>query len=132
MSYSVSYDDHCFIFARDHYKCRYCGHDGTLSFEHFQRLQHDHLLPRGNPQRDNRDFIVVACDICNGADNRFFNKVEAYALILDGKTPDELVEQRKPYVSTWRMEVEQNWKNEIEEYNRRVGSAAVNRAQQSE
>jgi hypothetical protein len=61
---------------RDNFKCRYCGADGTQSFETWLTLSCDHLLPKGNPNRDNPDYIVTACNFCNTADIAFSSTPE--------------------------------------------------------
>lgn len=104
------------IHQRDHFICRYCGADGTKSFDTWLTLSSDHLLPKGHPDRDKREYIVTACNFCNTADNRYFDKAEAYGLIFDGKTPDELVEQRKRYVEIVRQAYREFWENEVKNH----------------
>lgn len=84
------------VLQRDGFKCRYCGLDGS-QWPNWLYLSWDHLLPIGHPQRDNPDFIVAACRFCNEAYNRTIFPVE-------GKTPEELVEQKKPFVLRKRAE----------------------------
>jgi hypothetical protein len=64
------------VLKRDGYKCRYCGLDGKRSFDAWLALSWDHLLPKGDPNRDILDFIVAACNFCNTADNRYFDQAE--------------------------------------------------------
>jgi len=104
-----SFDTHC----RDEFKCRYCGADGTTSFETWLTLSRDHLLPKGHPQRDNPDYIVTACQFCNTADNHYFEQTEKRGLKFDGLTPDELVEQRKRWVKDTREEYKKFWDEKV-------------------
>src|SRR5258708_1013005 len=91
------------IYRRDNYKCRYCGADGSKSFETWLTLSCDHLLPKWHPDRENPNYIVTACNFCNTADNRYFDKAEKLGLIFEGKTPNELIAQRLPYVEKVRQ-----------------------------
>src|SRR6266852_1853147 len=40
------------IHKRDGFRCRYCGLDGTQTFASWLSLSWDHLLPKGDPRRD--------------------------------------------------------------------------------
>ena len=101
------------ILERDHYKCRYCGADGTQSFDTWLSLSWDHLLPKGHPNRDNPDYIVTACNFCNTADNRYFDLAEKRGIKFDGLTPDELVAQRLPYVLATREKYREFWETVV-------------------
>ncbi len=94
---------------RDGFKCRYCGADGSKSFETWLTLSEDHLLPRRHPKRNDRDYIVTACNFCNTADNRYFDLAESRGLKFDDMTADQLVEQRKPFVEKVRWEYRRFW-----------------------
>lgn len=98
---------------RDGFKCRYCGADGTQSFETWLTLSRDHLLPEGHPDRENPDYIVTACVFCNNADNRYFEHAKERGLKLDGLTPDELVAQRLPYVQAVRQDYRTFWETRV-------------------
>lgn len=97
------------IHKRDNFKCRYCGIDGTKSFDSWLTLSWDHLLPRGHPIRDHLDFIVTACNFCNTADNWYFKHEEKRGLEFDDMTPEELVAQRLPYVMKTRQNYREFW-----------------------
>jgi hypothetical protein len=89
--YSDSLRDYGYAtLKRDGFTCRYRGLDGTL-WPNWLYLSWDHLLPKGHPQRDDPAFIVAPCRFCNEASNRTRWETE-------GKTPEELVEQKKPIV----------------------------------
>jgi hypothetical protein len=93
------------VLKRDGFKCRYCGLDGTV-FPNWLHLSWDHLLPVGHPKRDDPDYIVAACRFCNEACNRT-------TWPTDGKTRDELVEQKKPSVLAKREEYREFWQTEV-------------------
>ena len=93
------------VLKRDGFACRYCGLDDT-QWPNWLYLSWDHLLPGGHPQRDSPDFIVAACRFCNEASNRTVWDV-------DGKTPDELVEQKRPVVAAVRRRYQDFWEQEV-------------------
>ncbi len=105
------------IHQRDNFKCRYCGADGTKSFDTWLTLSWDHLLPKGHPDRDNPDYIVTACNFCNTADNRYFDLAEKRGLKFDGLTPDELIKQRMLYVHATRQEYKAFWEENVKKAN---------------
>lgn len=98
---------------RDGFKCRYCGADGTKSFDTWITLSEDHLLPKGHLHRDDPDYKVTACQFCNTADNRYFDLAEKRGLKLDGLTPDELVAQRLLYVQATRQSYQLFWEENV-------------------
>ena len=93
------------VLQRDGFTCRYCDLDGTI-WPNWLYLSWDHLLPKGHPQRDDARYIVAACRFCNEASNRTVWDV-------DGKTPDELVAQKKPIVQAVRAKYRAFWEREI-------------------
>ena len=101
------------IHKRDQFKCRYCGVDGSKSFDTWLSLSWDHLLPKGNSNRDNHDYIVTACNFCNTADNRYFEKAKMLNLKFDGMSPTELVEQRREFVMQTRNRYKEFWESNV-------------------
>lgn len=101
------------IHKRDNFTCRYCGVIGTESFDTWLTLTVDHLLPKGHPNREHPDYMVTACHFCNTADNRYFDKVEKLGLKFDGLTPDELVQQRSPFVQKTRQSYREFWETKV-------------------
>lgn len=97
------------IHKQENFTCRYCGADGTKSFDTWLSLSRDHLLPTWHPDRDNPDYIVTACKFCNTADNRYFDQAKERGLKFDELTPDELVAQRLPYVQKVRQAYRDFW-----------------------
>ena len=91
---------------RDGFVCVYCGLDGKL-WPNWLYLSWDHLLPEGHPNRDNPDYIVTACRFCNELCNRIVFDVE-------GKTPVELMEQKKPIVLEARHKYRIFWEEHVE------------------
>ena len=112
--YSDSLRGYAFeVLKRDGFKCRYCGLDGRTSFDSWLAFSWDHLLPRGHPERDNPEYIVAACNFCNGADNRYFDMAEERQLSFDGLSPEQLVEQRRPYVEKTRQAYNVFWMTHV-------------------
>jgi 5-methylcytosine-specific restriction endonuclease McrA len=101
------------IHQRDHFCCRYCGLDGTTSFQNWTSLSWDHLLPKDDPRRDNPDFIVTACMFCNTADNRYFGQAVARNLKFENISPDDLVKQRQPFVLRTRNSYKTFWEERV-------------------
>jgi hypothetical protein len=101
------------IHQRDKFKCRYCGADGAKLFDTWLALSWDHLLLRGHPERDNPNYIVTACNFCNTADNRYFDLATKRGIKFDGLTPDELVNQRLPYVMKTRESYKEFWERNV-------------------
>jgi hypothetical protein len=97
------------VLKRDGFTCRYCGLDGSASFDNWLALSWDHLLPKGHAQRDNPEFIVTACHFCNYADNRYFEHAAGRGLLFDGLSRDELVAQRRPFVQATRNAYQEFW-----------------------
>ena len=87
------------------FKCRYCGLDGT-QWPNWLYLSWDHLLPVGHPHRDNPNYIVAACRFCNETHNRTIFPVE-------GKTPKELVEQKKKLILEKRANIVEFFDKEV-------------------
>lgn len=101
------------VHQRDGFRCRYCGLDGTENFATWLSLSWDHLLPKGHPHRDDPDFIVTACLFCNTADNRYFDLAPKRGLQFDDLTPEQLVEQRRPYVEKTRESYRAFWEEQV-------------------
>lgn len=103
------------VHRRDGFRCRYCGDiDGRRSFAEWLSLCWDHLLPRGHPRRDDPEYIVTACMFCNTADNRYFDLAVKRGIQFDGLTPDQLVEQRRPYVEATRKSYRAFWDEHVQ------------------
>jgi hypothetical protein len=98
---------------RDGWKCVYCGLDGRESFGAWLSLSWEHLLPKGHPRRDHQDFIVTSCMFCNVCDNRYFDRAKERGVVLDGKTPQELIDQRRPYVVKTRDAYRAFWETNV-------------------
>lgn len=93
------------VLKRDKFVCRYCGLDGK-KWPNWLHLSWDHLTPKGHPQRNNPEFIVAACRFCNEAHNRDKWPVEE-------KSPDQLVDQKKPSVLAKRDEYKKFWEENV-------------------
>lgn len=101
------------IHRRDGFTCRYCGADGSKSFDVWLTLSWDHLLPKGHPLRDHHDYIVTACNFCNTADNRYFDLAAKRGISFDDLTPEQLVAQRLPYVLATREKYKSFWEGHV-------------------
>lgn len=101
------------VHSRDGFRCVYCGLDGRQSFEAWLSLSWEHLLPKGDPRRDDHDFIVAACVFCNIADNQYFVRAAERGLSFANKTRQQLVEQRRPYVMRTRHAYREFWEANV-------------------
>jgi hypothetical protein len=101
------------VLKRDSFKCVYCGLDGRESFQAWLCLSWDHLLPRDHPLRDEIEYIATACKFCNGADNQYFLKAPERGITFEGKTREELIVQRKPYVLKTRDSYLEFWRANV-------------------
>lgn len=98
------------IHKRDDFVCVYCGLDGKI-WPNWLYLSRDHLLPKGNCERDNPEYMVTACVFCNELHNRTAFDVENSDRQL--KTRHELVEQKKVLVLERRCQYEQFWRKNV-------------------
>ena len=101
------------IHQRDGFRCQYCGLDGSR-WPHWLSLSVDHLLPKEHSDRKKAEFIVTACMFCNTADNQFFRKAEERGLKFDDMTPEDLIEQRRPYVEETRRAYRTFWETKVQ------------------
>jgi 5-methylcytosine-specific restriction endonuclease McrA len=53
------------ILERDGYRCRYCGLDGTASFENALVMSVDFVLPRARKGKKDPNNLVACCWSCN-------------------------------------------------------------------
>ena len=93
------------IHKRDGFRCVYCGWDGN-QWPNWLFLSWDHLLPPGHADRNKCEFIVTACRLCNELHNRTKFDVE-------GKTPRELIEQKRPLILQRRREYKAFWEQHV-------------------
>lgn len=90
------------VHQRDGFRCVYCGLDGTR-WPTWLYLSWDHLLPKTHPLRDDEQFIVTACRICNEFHNRTLFDVE-------NRTPEQIVDLKRTAIMTRRAEYEEFWR----------------------
>jgi len=93
-------------FKRDNFVCVYCDLDGKV-WPYYLYLSEDHLLPKDHPLRNDFAYITTACVFCNGLANR-----EQYD--VEGKTPDQLIEQKRAVVLQARQKYYDFWKHNVQ------------------
>lgn len=114
-SFTDSLRGYCYkVHKRDRFTCVYCGLNGAHSFAAWLSLSGDHLLPTGHQDRNNPEYIVTACCFCNAADNRYFDHAVARGITFDGRSREELIAQRKPFVLKTRMEYQEFWLKHVQ------------------
>ena len=105
--FNDSLRDYAFpIHQRDGFVCVYCGLDGKI-WPNWLYLSWDHLVPTEDSRRKKSEYIVTACIFCNEVHNR------TKLLEVEGKTPIELVAQKKPLVQQRRKEYKDFWKERV-------------------
>lgn len=102
------------VLQRDHWTCRYCGLDGRV-WPNWLYLTWDHLLPRADARRDedergSQQYIVAACSFCNVVHNRTRFPVDVNGRM---RTPEEMAEQKHPFVLAKRADYEAFWRREV-------------------
>jgi hypothetical protein len=101
------------VLKRDGFQCVYCGFDGSQTFSGWLCLSVDHLLPEEHPLRDETEYKAAACRFCNEADNQYFVKAHERGITFEGKTREELIAQRKPYVLKTRDSYLEFWRANV-------------------
>jgi len=103
------------IHERGGFKCKYCGLDGARSVAAWLSLSLDHLLPVDDHDRDNERYQVTACQFCNTADNRYFDRAKNQGFSFDNKSPEKLIAGRRMAVMKTRMGHEKFWVENVKE-----------------
>ena len=80
----VTLDEGVRVLERDKYRCRYCGLDGTASFENALMMSVDFVVPRAQKGRKDPNNLVACCRPCNMIKGRrvydSFESARAYVL----------------------------------------------------
>ncbi len=76
------------VLERDHYRCQYCGLDGTASFENSLIMTVDFIQPRVKKGKKSPANLVTACRPCNTIKGHrvFRDFAEAKAYVLNRRT----------------------------------------------
>lgn len=82
------------ILKRDHYRCQYCGLDGSSSFENYLVMTVDFVIPRARGGKKDPRNLVTACRPCN---------------LLKGRKVFKNFEEAKAYVLQRREELRKEW-----------------------
>lgn len=85
----ISREDAMKVFRRDHFKCQYCGLDGSKDFENWLILTIDHVHPHARGGSRQMGNLVTACQPCN---------------LIKGKRTYSSFEEAKKYVLQKREE----------------------------
>lgn len=72
------------ILKRDHFRCQYCGLDGSASFENALAMGVDFVVPRARKGKKSPRNLVACCRSCNVLKGRrmfaSFDEAKAYVL----------------------------------------------------
>ena len=82
------------ILKRDHYRCQYCGLDGSTSFENYLVMTVDFVIPRARGGKKEPRNLVTACRPCN---------------LIKGRRVFKTFEEAKAYVLQRREELRKEW-----------------------
>ena len=92
------------VFARDGFRCVYCGFDGN-GFAQWRQLSVDHLRPKNAGGTDDPDNLVTACNFCNSSTSRMkFAPALDNAEILTLKK-ERIRERLQPFHRFWKDQV---------------------------
>ncbi|MCS7315144.1 MAG: HNH endonuclease [Bryobacterales bacterium] len=86
------------ILKRDHYRCQYCGLDGSTSFENYLVMTVDFVVPRARGGKKEPRNLVTACRPCN---------------LIKGRHVFKSFEEAKEYVLKRREELRQEWQKRM-------------------
>jgi hypothetical protein len=90
----VTLDEGIRVLERDKYCCRYCGLDGTASFENALIMSVDFVVPRAHKGKKDPDNLVACCRPCN---------------MIKGKRVYGSLEEAKAYVLARRKDLRTAW-----------------------
>ena len=90
----VTLDEGIRVLERDKYCCRYCGLDGTASFENALIMSVDFVVPRARKGKKDPDNLVACCRPCN---------------MIKGKRVYDSLEEAKAYVLARRKDLRAAW-----------------------
>ncbi|HVJ04248.1 MAG TPA: HNH endonuclease [Candidatus Saccharimonadales bacterium] len=86
------------ILKRDHYCCRYCGLDGTASFENALVMGVDFVVPRAHMGKKDFHNLVACCRPCNAIKGR-----RKYGSFEEAKA--RVLAEREKYRKAWESSV---------------------------
>jgi hypothetical protein len=84
------------VLERDQYRCRYCGLDGTASFENALIMSVDFVVPRARKGKKDPGNLVACCRPCN---------------LIKGRRVYGSFEEAKTYVLARREELLKAWED---------------------
>jgi 5-methylcytosine-specific restriction endonuclease McrA len=90
----VTLDEGIRVLERDKYRCRYCGLDGTASFENALIMSVDFVVPRAHKGRKDPSNLVACCRPCN---------------MIKGRSVYGSLEEAKTYVLARREDLRKAW-----------------------
>jgi 5-methylcytosine-specific restriction endonuclease McrA len=87
------------ILERDHYRCQYCGLDGSASFENSLLMTVDFVHPRARKGKNDPANLVTACRPCN---------------VIKGHHIFASLEAARDYVLKRRDELRKDWEARVD------------------
>jgi hypothetical protein len=90
----VTLDEGVRVLERDKYRCRYCGLDGTASFENALIMSVDFVVPRAHKGKKDPSNLVACCRPCN---------------MIKGRRVYGSLEEARTYVLARREDLRKAW-----------------------
>jgi 5-methylcytosine-specific restriction endonuclease McrA len=100
VSKPVTFDEGIGVLERDKYRCRYCGLDGTASFENALIMSVDFVVPRAHKGTKDESNLVACCRPCNMIKGR-----RVYGSLEEAKT--YVLARREDLRKAWELKREQ-------------------------
>ncbi len=94
----LSREDALKVFRRDHFRCYYCGLDGSHDFRNWLILTVDHVRPHAKGGARAMTNLVTACQPCN---------------LIKGKRVFKSIEEAKEFVLARREEWRQVFQEQV-------------------
>ena|ERR1700722_3682885 len=96
VSKPVTLEEGMQVLERDQYRCRYCGLDGSASFENALIMSVDFVVPRARKGKKDPGNLVACCRPCN---------------LIKGRRVYASFEEAKAYVLAHREELLKSWQD---------------------
>jgi 5-methylcytosine-specific restriction endonuclease McrA len=97
------------VLERDHYRCQYCGLDGSSNFENSLIMTVDFVHPRAHKGKKSPENLVTACRPCN---------------VIKGRRVFPDFEHAKAFVLQRRDELRRDWQDRMARLTGRSAPAA--------
>jgi len=98
------------IYARDRYRCIYCGRDMLKSLDDWLSLEIDHIIPSSKSEDNSLDNMVTSCNVCNKYKSSYFHED------LLKLSREKQIEKIREHVLKKRLEQQLRWLKALRQY----------------